>query len=176
MRSARTPLSISVSISDIFLSDMSYIYLLISVILVSDYWEGETETHMLEFLSQNTKEPFFMFIPTIGAHPAYRGSGDPENTDRSGACFQPGDPGYYSMLETTIVTCRATGMCCYLLWVTCCYLVVGPDPGPGTTIVRRPSMTGAKSETKRLYVRPSMRATTPTLCTDAKMELYTIMT
>ena len=33
------------------------------------------------------------FIPTIGAHPAYKGSGDKEDPDRSGACFKPGDPG-----------------------------------------------------------------------------------
>ena len=61
-----------------------------------DYWEGMDENHMLEFLSQNTKEPFFMFISTIGAHPAYRGSGDKEDSDRTGPCFKPGDPGYFS--------------------------------------------------------------------------------
>ena len=34
-----------------------------------------------------------MFIPTIGAHPAYHGSGDPEN---AGPCFKEGDPGFFS--------------------------------------------------------------------------------
>jgi arylsulfatase A-like enzyme len=43
------------------------------------------------------KEPFFMFIPTIGAHPAYRGHGDNEDPDRSGPCFKHGDPGFFSM-------------------------------------------------------------------------------
>ena len=53
--------------------------------------EGMTENHMLEFLSQNTKEPFFMFIPTIGAHPSYRGHGDPETAPNpSGPCFKEG--------------------------------------------------------------------------------------
>ncbi len=57
-----------------------------------------TENHMLEFLSKNTKEPFFMFIPTIGAHPAYRGHGDPETAPNpSGPCFKEGDPGFFSM-------------------------------------------------------------------------------
>eukprot|EP01047_Picozoa_sp_COSAG01_P089706 COSAG01_NODE_21736_length_887_cov_1.634518_2_plen_37_part_01 len=37
-----------------------------------------------------------MFIPTIGAHPAYRGHGDNEDPDRSGPCFKHGDPGFFS--------------------------------------------------------------------------------
>ena len=62
-----------------------------------DYWEGMTENHMLDFLQHNTKEPFFMFIPTIGAHPPYRGSGDPETAPNpAGECFQTGDPGFFS--------------------------------------------------------------------------------
>jgi hypothetical protein len=69
---------------------------------------------MTDFLSTNTKEPFFTFIPTIGAHPAYKGHG----TKGKGECFKgtvhpltspfcpalpsviplraEGDPGYWS--------------------------------------------------------------------------------
>lgn len=80
-----------------------------------DYWEGMTENHMLEFLSQNTKEPFFMFIPTIGAHPSYKGSGGatPEG------CIKKGDPGYFSMYNNctaSIYDCASVRLraCCPL--------------------------------------------------------------
>ena len=70
-------------------------------------WVSRDKTHFSPLFSGAkeatltlTLAPLFLFcaspprfIPTIGARPAYKGSGDKEDPDRSGACFKPGDPG-----------------------------------------------------------------------------------
>lgn len=59
-----------------------------------NFWEGTEWTDVAEFLEKNTREPFFTFVPTSGAHPPYHGSVRKPN-DEGHIHF--GDPGYYSM-------------------------------------------------------------------------------
>ena len=44
-----------------------------------------------KFLQNNAREPFFTFIPTNGAHPAYHGS-----IQSTAPCFKYGQPGFFS--------------------------------------------------------------------------------
>ena len=37
-----------------------------------NFWEGPSSSDIDAFLSENMQEPFFMYIPTIGAHPPYK--------------------------------------------------------------------------------------------------------
>merc|ERR1719272_1182917 len=67
-----------------------------------NFWEGSAEDDIATFLTNNMQEPFFTYIPTIGAHPPYRPSdGGPDtatnnnnnnNDNTSGSSRPPSSP------------------------------------------------------------------------------------